>query len=132
MEVKMEKQTFHNQPMSTQMMYHWLEGQEISKPKKEIRNNKGRSKKDPVVLRQRLWYKSSFSEYYFCLPSGTFQVFPQFCQWIQLLCNIPVTLNQLYMSQKHYHAQEISVFPYGSFLLQCTGAIKFCNTTHMQ
>lgn len=48
----MEKQTFQNQPMSAQMKYHWLEGQETSKPKKEIKNNKIRSKRDPLVLRQ--------------------------------------------------------------------------------
>jgi hypothetical protein len=53
MEVKMEKQTFQNQPMSTQMIYHWLEGQEISKPKKETRNNKDRLKRDPVVLHHK-------------------------------------------------------------------------------
>jgi hypothetical protein len=53
MEGKMEKRTFQNQLMSAQMKYHWLEGQEISKPKKEIRNNKDQLKRDPVVLRQK-------------------------------------------------------------------------------
>jgi hypothetical protein len=53
MEAKMEKHTFQNQVMSTQMQYHWFEGQEMPKPKKETRNNRDRFKRDAVFLHHK-------------------------------------------------------------------------------
>jgi hypothetical protein len=45
MEVKMETQKNQNQVMSTQMQYHWLEGQQSPKKKKDIKNTRDRIKK---------------------------------------------------------------------------------------
>jgi hypothetical protein len=41
----METQKNQNQVMSTQMQYHWLEGQQTSKTKKDLKNTKDRIKK---------------------------------------------------------------------------------------
>jgi hypothetical protein len=41
----METQKNQNQVMSTQMQYHWLEGQQTSKTKKVMKNTRDRTKK---------------------------------------------------------------------------------------